>query len=80
MPEVGGISHGGVIAVAEVKVTCGIRTEVKLSQDCCALAETDVSEKAASKQINRYEWMGRFIGMPPKSLPSAKSILAILGR
>ncbi len=57
MPEVGGISQGGVIAVAEVKDTWGIRTEVKLSQDCCALAGNDGSKKAAGKHPNRYKHM-----------------------
>jgi len=57
MPEVGGISQGGVIAAAEVKVTWGIRTEVKLSQDCCAPAGTAVSKKAATKHTNRYKHM-----------------------
>ena len=70
MPGVGGISQGGAIAIDEVTVTWGIGTDFKLSQDCCALAGTDVSKKAASKNTNRHKNIGRFIGMSPKSLPS----------
>jgi hypothetical protein len=55
MPEVGGISQGGVIAEAEVKVTWGIRTDVKLAQDCCALAGGDVSAKTNGKHTKRYK-------------------------
>jgi len=57
MPEVEGISQGGVIAVAEVKVTWGIRMDARLSQDCWALAVAVVSKKPASKHINRHGYL-----------------------
>jgi hypothetical protein len=57
MPEVGGISQGGVIAVAEIIVTWGIWMDVRLSQDCWALAEAVVNKKTVSKHTNKHKYM-----------------------
>jgi hypothetical protein len=50
-------SCGALIAVASVIVTCGISTEVKLSQDCCADADTGTSSNthSAAKHKNTTE-------------------------